>query len=209
MPMGRPYDMRTRGPAAARTRAEIIQAAHRLLERRDASALTLQEVADAAGVSRATLYKSVGSRRDLLAAVFEDQGRLIRFDLVLAAVRLEPPARAIIATVRESCRAWSVTPEAIRKTLALAVIDPEIGGLVERYERYRRAEMTALARRAHAGRALAANLSVPEAATILTLLTGFPVFDQLRMQCDLATATRVLVRLVTTSLGLHSDKAGS
>jgi len=201
--MARSYDMGRRGQAAADTRASIIEAAHRLLNQRDGSALTLQEVATAAGVSRATVYKSVGSRRELLAAVFEDQGRLIQFDRVLSASRLDDPALAVIATVRESCRAWSVIPEAVRKTLALAVIDAEIGELVQQYERYRQAEMTALARRALKAGAVRPGLSLKDAAATLALLTGFPAFDQLRFEHDAAAATEHLVRIVTASLGIN------
>ena len=142
--MGRSYDMRTRARVAAGTRASILEAAHRLLNQRDIPALTLQEVAAAAGVSRATIYKSVGSRVRLLAAVFEDQGRLIGFDRVLAAIQMDDPAVAVVATVRESCRAWSVMPDAIRKTLALAALDAEVGQLVRDYERHRRARLAAL-----------------------------------------------------------------
>jgi AcrR family transcriptional regulator len=201
--MVRRYDMQRRGRAAADTHARIIDAAHGLLNQRDGSALTLQEVADAAGVSRATVYKSVGSRRDLLAAVFEDQGRLIDYGRVRAAARLQDPAQAVIATVRESCRAWSVIPEAIRKTLALAVIDPEIGELVERYEAYRRAEIVELARRALRAGVMRPGLGMKDAAAALTLLTSFPAFDHLRVEHDTSAATSQLVRLAIASLGLN------
>lgn len=69
----------------------------------EGTSLSLIEVAAAAGVSRATIYKSVGSRPALLAAVFEDQGRLIQFDRMLAAAQVDDPVQAILATVRESC----------------------------------------------------------------------------------------------------------
>ena len=62
--------MTRRAGAAAGTRATILEAAHGLLDRREGGTLTLLEVAAAAGVSRATIYKSVGSRRALLAALF-------------------------------------------------------------------------------------------------------------------------------------------
>jgi AcrR family transcriptional regulator len=197
--------MRSRSRTAAATWSRIVHAAHRLLNRRDATTLTLHQVAQAARVSRATIYKSVGSRRKLLAAVFEDQGRLIHFDRVLAAARLEDPARAILATVRESCRAWSVMPLAIRKTLALAALDAEIGKLVERYEQYRRQEITMLARRAHGAGVINAGLTVQNAATTLALVTSFHAFDHLRLLLDAPAATRHLVHLTTEALGLTPD----
>ena len=46
-------------------RARILDSARRLLER-DPSATTVDEIATAAGVSRATFYRVIGSRGDLL-----------------------------------------------------------------------------------------------------------------------------------------------
>src|SRR5262245_6059940 len=113
--MRRRYDMRARADSAERTRSAIIAGAHNLLDQPDGTALTLQEVAAASGVSRATIYKSIGSRTDVLRAVFEDQGRLIRFERVLTAMQIDDPQAAVCATIQESCRAWSVMPRAIRK----------------------------------------------------------------------------------------------
>lgn len=203
--MGRSYDMRTRARVAAGTRASILEAAHRLLNQRDSTALTLQEVAAAAGVSRATIYKSVGSRARLLAAVFEDQGRLIGFDRVLAAIQMDDPAVAVVATVRESCRAWSVMPDAIRKTLALAALDAEIGQLVRDYERHRRARLAALARRACRAGAPGTRPQVRDAAATLALLTSFTTFDQLRLEHDRRRSTDLLVRMAKALLGIGHE----
>ena len=200
--MGRSYDMRTRARAAAGTRAAIVDAAHRLLNRRGSTALTLQEVAAAAAVSRATIYKRIGSRAQVLAAVFEDQGRLIGFDRVLAAMAIDNPDAAAIATVRESCRAWSVMPEAIRKTLALSALDAEIGALVRGYERHRRARLTVLARRVCRVGGTGMRPRVRDASATLALLTSFTTFDQLRMELDTRQATDLLVQLTSKSLGI-------
>ena len=201
--------MSRRDLTAASTWAGIVDAAHRLLNQPDGTSLTLIEVAAAAGVSRATIYKSVGSRRALLAAVFEDQGRLIQFDRVLAAAQLDDPGQAILATVRESCRAWDVMPVAIRRTLALAALDQEVRELVQKYERYRRLEMTALVRRAHVAGRLTSGLEVETAAATLALVTDFQAFDHLRLVHDTPTATKYLVRLAVHSLGIAGDQEPS
>ena len=197
--------MSRRDKSAAMTWAEIVAAAHRLLNRPDGTSLSLIEVAQEAGVSRATIYKSVGSRRALLAAVVEDQGRLIQFDRVLAAAQLDDPVRAVIATVRESCRSWDVMPVAIRKTLALAALDLEVRELVQKYERYRRLEMTALVERVHRAGLLKTGADIESAAASLALLTDFQAFDHLRLVHDARTATRYLVRLAAESLGLVGE----
>jgi AcrR family transcriptional regulator len=187
---------------AADTRAQILDAAHRLLNQRDATTLTVLEVAQASGFSRANIYKSIGSRASLLKAIFEDQGRLIQFDRVLVAIDMADPAEAILMTVRESCRAWSVMPNAIRRTLALAALDAEIGGLVAHYERLRRSRCAALAGRLAKARVMNRGLSVRDAATTIATLTSFTTYDQLRTDLDDRKATDFLAGLAATALGI-------
>ena len=204
--MSRRYDMSGRDLSAAKTWANIVDAAHRLLNQPEGPSLSLLEIAAAAGVSRATIYKRVGSRPALLAAVFEDQGRLIQFDRVLAAAQLDDPVQAILATVRESCRAWQVMPVAIRRTLALAALDVEVREQVQKYERYRRLEITTLVQKAHAAGALRSDLDIETAAATLALLTDFQSFDHLRLVNDASTATKYLVRLAAELLGDAGDQ---
>ncbi len=199
--MVRRYDMRTRLQHVETTRAEIIAAAHTLLEGDDPHRLTLDEVARAAGVSRATVYNQFGSRPHLLAAVFEDQGRLIRYDRVQAAMTLPDPRDALAATMRELARAWSSRSKAIRRVLALAVVDPEIGDIVHRYERYRRSEMATLADRLDAAGLL--RVSRSDAAAILGVVTGFDMFDALSFDASKRAASERLVRIAFASLGLN------
>jgi AcrR family transcriptional regulator len=156
-------------------------------------------------VTRATIYKSIGTRRELLTAVFEQQGQRIEYERVWAAGALPDPGKALVETVRESCRAWSRAPEAIRKTLALAVMDAEAGELVARYEGYRRADMAALARRAHEAVALGEGVSAKHAGVVLGLLTSFAAFDLLRVDGERA-ATDHLVRSVRAALGIKPGK---
>ncbi|MGH7555704.1 MAG: TetR/AcrR family transcriptional regulator [Longimicrobiales bacterium] len=197
--------MRGRARAAARTRARIIDAAHTLLDRPGDTGLTLQEVAAAAGVTRATIYKSLGSRRELLAAVFENQGRRIEYERVRAVGGLADPGEAVLETVRESCRAWSLTPEAIRKTLALSVVDAEVGDLVARYEGYRRAEMMAVARRAYEAGVLGDGVTLEHAGAVLGLVTSFAAFDVLRVD-GVSVATEHLVRTARAALEIGFRK---
>lgn len=193
--------MRARAESAERTRDAIVAGAHRLLNQRDHTALTLQQVAAASGVSRATIYKRIGSRTALLRAVFEDQGRLIGFERVLAAMQLPDPAAAVVSTIRESCRAWLVMPDAIRKTLALAALDPDIAQLVRGYERHRRARLAELAKRLPSG-----GPPQKDCASTLALLTSFQVYDHLRVDHDHRWTTDVLVRTATVSLALNRDR---
>ena len=53
-------------------RAEIIRAADRVLEGRDPSSVTFEEIATEAGVSRALVYNYFGDRGGLLAALYSE-----------------------------------------------------------------------------------------------------------------------------------------
>jgi AcrR family transcriptional regulator len=198
--------MSRRGADAATTRADIIAAAHRLLDHPKMSTLALDEVARAAGVTRVTLYNHFGSRSALLAAVFEDQGRLIGYDRVRAAQQQQDPVDALTSTLRELGRAWSSKPRAIRRTLALAVADPEIEQLVMRYERYRRGEIGTLAQRLAESGHLAASVSVAEAAALLGALTSFQFFDVLSLLDGPVVATQRLIHLAKSALGIDLSR---
>lgn len=204
--MTRSYDMSTRRRAAEATRQTIIDAAHRLLGHPAGGSLTLQEVADEAGVSRATIYNRVGTRRDVLAAVFEDQGRLIGYDRVLEAITLPDWGEAVVRTVSEGCRAWEVMPGAIRRTLALAVLDEEIGELVAQFDAYRRREIADLAERTTS--APASDIRTRYTASALSLLTSFEAYDHLRRHHDPSQATHVLTQLATAALSSLPHTAG-
>jgi TetR/AcrR family transcriptional repressor of mexJK operon len=211
--MTRRYDMRQRALDAERTGRAIVDAAHALLDAEKASGLTLDEVARKAGVSRATVYNRFGSRPELLAAVFEDQGRRIGYDRVQKA-QAHPDARqALAGMLRELARAWAVNPRALRRVQALAVIDPEIGAVVERYEGYRRAEMAAFARRLDQAGLLGAGVTAAEAAAYLALVTGPQAFHQLLAGGSQRTAARRLTALAFAALGIspepESDRVNS
>jgi AcrR family transcriptional regulator len=197
--------MGVRAAHAATTRADIIAAAHRLLDHPKMSTLALDEVARAAGVTRATLYNHFGSRSALLTAVFEDQGRLIGYERVRAAQQRDDARDALTSTLHELGRAWSTKPRALRRTLALAVIDVEVERLVMQYERYRRAEIGMLAERLAESRMLGAAVTREEAAAILGALTSFQFFDVLCLIDRPSVATRLLIHLATTALGLKPD----
>jgi AcrR family transcriptional regulator len=207
--MSRSYDMTKRARSASANRQGILDAAHELLGRSDGGTLTLQEVAEAAGVSRATIYNRVGSRADLLTAVFEDQGRLIGFGRVLAAMADPDPAHAVLETVRESARAWEVMPVAIRRTKALAVMDDEVGDLVRTFEGYRRREIAVLVERAHRDGVLSGEGPVEALSATLALLTSFESYDHLRLLHSAAEATDILLRTAARSLGIDIDEKSS
>ncbi len=72
---------------AARNRERILCAARRLFDERGASCVSMDDVADAAGVGKGTLFRRFGSRASLAAAVLSERER----DFQEAIIRGAPP----------------------------------------------------------------------------------------------------------------------
>jgi len=72
---------------AARNRERILCAARRLFDERGASCVSMDDVAEAAGVGKGTLFRRFGSRASLAAAVLSERER----DFQDALIRGEPP----------------------------------------------------------------------------------------------------------------------
>jgi AcrR family transcriptional regulator len=72
---------------AARNRERILGAARRLFDERGAGSVSMDEIAEAAGVGKGTLFRRFGSRASLAAAVLSERER----DFQEAIIRGEPP----------------------------------------------------------------------------------------------------------------------
>lgn len=94
-------------------RTQIVESAARLFERRDPVDVPFEEIADAAGVSRALVYNYFGDRGGLLAAVylhhFEAVNQYLRESTDPASTpeqRFRDTARAYLAFAAEHPGAW-------------------------------------------------------------------------------------------------------
>jgi AcrR family transcriptional regulator len=72
---------------AARNRERILCAARRLFAERGAACVSMDEIADAAGVGKGTLFRRFGSRASLAAAVLSEREREFQEQII----RGEPP----------------------------------------------------------------------------------------------------------------------
>src|ERR1700736_4696436 len=72
---------------AARNRERILCAARRLFDERGAGCVSMDEIAEAAGVGKGTLFRRFGSRASLAAAVLSERERTFQEGII----RGEPP----------------------------------------------------------------------------------------------------------------------
>ena len=84
-----------RAVAAAATRARVLAGAHELFLSKGFAATTIREVAEFAGVSQETIYKSFGNKAALLKAVYDVALAGDADEVPLAA---RPEARAVLET---------------------------------------------------------------------------------------------------------------
>lgn len=87
----RPVAFLTAGPVreradAARNRARVLETARHLFAERGASCVTMDDIAEAAGVGKGTLYRRFGDRAGLATALLDDADRALQ-----AAVLSGPP----------------------------------------------------------------------------------------------------------------------
>ena len=181
----RPYESPLRKSQAATTRRAIIDAASALFIERGYVATSIDAIAEAAGVSRATVFTSVGGKKTLLKRAYDvalvGDDEPIPFPLRPAsiAVRAEPDPR----------RSWSGTRTGRRHQPRLAPIYEAVRGRQRRPEVRDVFEAIGAERRIGAGRVvgdlvakggrLRKGLDVEGAADVLWVLIDAGLFHLL------------------------------
>jgi len=175
----KPYRSQLRAAQARATRRAIVDAAARLFTEQGYGPTTVDAIAEGAGVSRKTVFASVGGKAQALklaidwAIVGDDEPiPLLERPLVRAGME-EPDARRIIAAYARSTTETSarIAPlVAVAETAAGA--DTEIRALTADGHAQRLRGMTVLAQTLAGRGALRPGLTVREAADILWLLGG-------------------------------------
>jgi AcrR family transcriptional regulator len=187
--MSRPYTAR-RSSTPAPSRAKVLEAVHELLAARRFHTSTVEDVADRAGVSRATIYQQFGSRLGLVDAMCETFDANPELLALRAAVGDLPPLEALDAFVAHAAAFWSSEEPVLLQLYGVAAVDPAAAALVDRQRSDRRSELERLL----------ARLRPKDAKRVLALLlvvTSFETYEELRRHAGLAH--REVVRLLQAS----------
>jgi AcrR family transcriptional regulator len=175
----RRYRQRARARSAVETRRRILDAARDTLERGPLGALSVEEVARAAGVSRSTVYLLYGSR----AGLFDALARFLRdeagFDELVAAFGRPDALDALRSAQRAAVTMYAMLPHLARALFTLAAIDPDAVAAVQAIEDGRRPGQAHLARALAEQGYLRDDVSIEEATDMLTVITSFQAFDEL------------------------------
>ncbi|HVU71820.1 MAG TPA: helix-turn-helix domain-containing protein [Mycobacteriales bacterium] len=175
-PVKRSYTSSLRADQARATRRAIIAAATELFVRDGYGPTTVDAIAAAAGVSRKTVFTSVGGKLECLklgidwavAGDDEDVPLMMR-DRIRAQMQV-PDARAILRDYADMmCDTLSRSARLTQALYDAAGLDPSIRALRDAFEQQRVLGMTNLAQHLDLRGALRRDVSVGEAANILCL----------------------------------------
>jgi AcrR family transcriptional regulator len=214
-PVKRPYNSTLRDEQARATRRAIVQAAAELFVQRGYGATTIDAIAAKAGVGRKTVFTSAGSKAHALklaidwAIAGDDEPVPIADRPHIRAAMAEPDARRFLTTVARTL--FSITSRSaplVAAAEAVAGADPDVKELTDDIRRQRRTGMGSIAALLADRGALRPDLTVDEAADVMTVLVDPNTYLRLvveqRWELDRAEQwlSDALVRL------LLADQAG-
>jgi AcrR family transcriptional regulator len=173
----RPYVSLARAAAADAKREKVITIAAEFLRREPLSTFSLEAVAQAADLTRLTLYNQFGSRRGLLEAVFDRLAQGGRLGRLAEATIAPSPIDGLQTLVEIFCDFWSGDLAIERLQDAMAT-DPEFAQAVLARNERRRANINALLERLPLSQAAQAQRA--QTVDLIFALTSFPMYRLLR-----------------------------
>lgn len=187
MPAARTYHTRRRTSRSDETRLRIMTAVRDLLSEGTYHESTMEEVADRAGIARATLYQHFRSRLELVDAICDTFAANPALLELRQTVELADVNAAVAETIANAVRFWSSEDAILRQLYGVAAIDAAAQDLVDRQRADRRGEMTRLVRHLRDHGRLRPERDDAGALAILLVLTSYETYRELRLY-DMADA---------------------
>ena len=172
--------MSTRAEQAAATRARILDAVLALLNEGNFHDTSMEALADRAGVTRVTLYRTFGSRRALLEGLAWHIAGHARLDRVDAAHALPDVRAAVRQVLRANCQMFSQLGEALPLALELSRSDIDMRAFIDAtYHGRRHRAMETLAARVVNEDAASAGWTKKRIADAMLVLSSYEAFATL------------------------------
>jgi AcrR family transcriptional regulator len=164
----------------------VLEAAERLIREDAFHTATMEELAAAAGVSRATVFNRFGSKLGVLQALFTRGMEGPEMEAIQRALEIEDPVESLKAVIEAACAIWDAWGFVHEQLQAIVILEPGASALVDQQRDQQRAEIRDLTRRlARAGR-LRPGLGEARAAATLHMLTSLESFLWLRREYGLS-----------------------
>lgn len=176
----RKYTQQARAAAAEETRRRILDAMRDRLRAAPSEALSIERVAQEAGVARSTVYLVFGSKAGLFEALGQDLLERTGFHRIVEAVALPDARDAVRESLRAAVGVYAAERDVSRTIYSMWSLEPEsVRGAFEVVERGRAEGQRRLAGRLAEQGHLHPEVTVDDAADILWVITSFETFDQL------------------------------
>ena len=185
----RRYEQKARAAAADETRRRILDAVRDKLREAPSEPVSIEKVAQEAGVARSTVYLVFGSRAGVFEALGRDLLDRAGFVRIVEAVALPDAREALRASFRASAEVYAAERDVGRALSSMTRLNPEaVGGAFDVVDHGRIEGLRHLATRLKQQGYLRPDVSVAEATDILWLITGFDAFDELHTTRGLTPA---------------------
>ena len=176
----RKYEQRVRAESAERTRERILEALADRIRKNPSGTISVESVAEDAGVARSTVYSVFGSRAGLFDALARTIVRGPGYERLLEVTRGPDPTVALREGIRATVDLYVSEYEVDRALYSLARLgDEAVAAAIGRREEERTAGMAGISRRLAARGHLRKGMGATRAAHLLWMLTSFDAFDQL------------------------------
>jgi AcrR family transcriptional regulator len=189
-----------RGIDSSVTRQRVLDATEELIVDGGFAPATVADLADRAGVSRATVFSHFGSKFGILEALAVRCAGGPQMQAIRAAVALDDADAVLPAIVAASCEQWERQGHILLTLKAVAELEAAANALVEDQRRDQRECMERIVATLDRGGRLG-SLSRPQLAAALHLVTSVESFMELRRNAGLSLAATKGV-LTTMAEGL-------
>jgi len=176
----RKYEQRLRAEAAEETRRRILDALAQRLREEPAERVSVDHIAQMAGVARSTVYLVFESRAGLFDALADDLMGHGEFDRLVEATHHPDAREGMRGGIRVGAEIYHANRDVLRALWSMAKLDEQaVGGAVHNIERRRSRGMTRLASQLAKQKYPRPGLTQKDAAHIAWVLTGFDAYDTL------------------------------
>jgi AcrR family transcriptional regulator len=179
---------RSYAPPRRRTSSSdrVLAAAEALLREDAYSSTTMEELAAAAGVSRATVFNRFGSKLGVLQALFTRCMQSPEMTALQGALDIEDPLAALDAVIDAACVTWEAHGFIHEQLQAIVVLEPDLSALVDQQRNEQRDDLQRLTRRLARAGLLRPGLGETRAISALHMLTSLESFLMLRREHGLS-----------------------
>ncbi|MEA2575905.1 MAG: hypothetical protein QOH93_3203 [Chloroflexia bacterium] len=198
----RPYTLRKRSQTVEETRRRIIKAARDLIEDAGYSNISLDRIADAAQVSRQTIYVQFGSKLGVLTAIVDEIENSGLQELYASLREMTDPVALLRKVIPQDVEFMHKNARIFRVFRAQAVTDADFRAVLDERMAGRFGSMHRLVKWLHREGKLAPGWTVEEATQWLFTTTGFHTYNEMVNQhgWTLEHLNRRLIETVETML---------